>query len=126
MTAAAAESLGIRRVSLARRMVVFLAVLALALQSYITQTHIHDAGFGGAGKITTTQSSIPGKTPVHDSQADCPFCQAMIHAGVFAAPAAPLLNLPITLVQTVALVLAPRAVSSAVTHDWQSRAPPRL
>ncbi len=126
MTSATAQSLGIRRVSLARRIVVFIAVFALAFQSYITQTHIHDAGFGGKAQTSTTQSTAPSKTPLHDSQADCPFCQAMIHAGVFAAPATPLLHLPFTLVQTVALTFAPRGASSAAAHDWQSRAPPRL
>jgi hypothetical protein len=128
MTAAAAESFETRRISPARRFVVFVAVLAFALQSYITQTHIHDAsqGLGGIVKIATPQSPAQGKTPLHDGQSDCPFCQAVIHAGAFVASATPLLLLPSTLVETIALVFTARATSNAAAHDWQSRAPPRL
>lgn len=125
MTAAAAESLGIRRVGLARRIVVFVAVFAFALQSYIAQVHIHGAS-QGTGQLAAAQSHEPGKTPVHDGQTDCPFCQAIIHAGVFVAPAAPLLNLPFALIETVVPVVVPRAASNTVAHDWQSRAPPRF
>ena len=127
MTAAAAQTLGIRRASPARRFVVFIAALAFALQSYITQTHIHDAsqGLGGAVKIAATQSPAQGKAPLHDGRTDCPFCQAVIHAGAFVAAATPLLYLPFTLVETVALIFTARATSDAAAHDWQSRAPPR-
>jgi hypothetical protein len=127
MTAAAAESLEIRRLSPARRFVVFIAVLAFALQSYITQTHIHDEqqSFAGIVKITTSQSPAHGKTPL-DKPADCAFCQAVIHAGAFVASATPLLLLPFVWVETVALVFTARAACDAAAHDWQSRAPPRL
>jgi hypothetical protein len=124
MTAAAADYAGIQRSSLARRILVFVAVLAFALQSYIAQTHIHDVVFGGAAKITNTQS--PVKAPLHDSQGDCPFCQAVLHAGAFVASATPSLLLPFVWVKTVALVFTARAASHTAAHDWQSRAPPRL
>jgi hypothetical protein len=125
MTAAAAESPGIRRANPARRFVVFVAILAFAFQSYITQTHIHELQ-GFSGGVSTTHSPAPSKTPFHDSQTDCPFCQAVIHAGFFVASAAPALRLPVALVETVALVLIAPAASVAVAHDWQSRAPPRF
>jgi hypothetical protein len=104
------------------------AILAFALQSYMTQTHIHDAsqGIGGIVKIVATQPLGQGKAPLHDGQTDCPFCQAVIHAGVFVASATPLLLLPFAWAETVALVFAPRAAFDAAAHDWQSRAPPRL
>jgi hypothetical protein len=124
MTAAAADYAGLQRSSLARRMLVFVAILTFALQSYVAQTHIHDAAFGGAAKITHTQS--PVKAPAHDSQSDCPFCQAVLHAGAFIASATPSLFLPFVWVRTVALVLTARAASHTAAHDWQSRAPPRL
>jgi hypothetical protein len=124
MTAAAVEFSGIRRASPSRRFVVFVAALAFALQAYITQTHNHDAlQGGGIVKIATGQA--PGKTAPHDRRADCPFCQAMIHAGAFVASAVPSLLLPFVWVQTTTPVFAPRLVAGALAHDWQSRAPPR-
>lgn len=128
MTAAVAESPGTRRLSPARRFVVYIALFAFALQSYITQTHIHDGsqGFGGIAKIAATQPPAHGKAPFHDSKTDCPLCQAVIHAGIFVAPATPLLHLPFTLVETVAPVFTLAVASNATAHDWQSRAPPRL
>ena len=123
MTAAAAEYAGVRRSGLARRILVFVAVFAFALQSYIAQTHIHDAVLGGAAKIADTQS--PGKAPVHDSQSDCPFCQAVVHSGAFVASAAPLLLLPFVWIKTIAPDFAARAAAHTGAHDWQSRAPPR-
>jgi hypothetical protein len=128
MAAAAAESLEIRRLSPARRFVMFVAVLAFALQSFITQTHIHgDAqGLGGIVKIATAPSAAQGNAPLHHGTADCPFCQAVIHAGVFVASATPLLHLPFVWVKTVALFFTARADSGATAHHWQSRAPPRL
>ena len=117
-----------RRSGPARCFVVFIAVFAFALQSYVTQTHIHDASqvFGGVAKIAATQSPAPGKAPSHDNKADCPLCQAVIHAGIFVSPATPLLHLPFTLIETVVPVLTLAAASNATAHDWQSRAPPRL
>jgi hypothetical protein len=128
MTAAVAESPEKRRLSPARRFVVYIALFTFALQSYVTQTHIHDAsqGFGGIAKIAATQSPAPGKAPFHHNKADCPLCQAVVHAGFFVSPATPLLHLPFTLVETVAPVFTLAVASNATAHDWQSRAPPRL
>jgi hypothetical protein len=128
MAAAAAESSRMRRVGLARRVVVFIAAIAFALQSYITQTHIHHGsqGFGDSVKIAAAQSPAHGKTHPANDPADCPFCQAAIHAGVFVASAPPLLHLPFMWIETVALTYTATAASVTSAHDWQSRAPPRL
>jgi Protein of unknown function (DUF2946) len=128
VTATTTELLGMERSSPARRFVVFIAAFVFALQSYVVQTHIHDGSraFGGA-KIAAGQSPAQGKTPLdHNSRTECPFCQAVVHAGVFVASAPPLLTLPFAMVETVALVFAPRPASGAAAHDWRSRAPPRL
>jgi hypothetical protein len=128
VTGTTAELLEIQRASTARRFVVFIAAFAFVLQSYIAQTHIHDGSpaFGGAIKIATGQSPAPGNAPIDRSRTECPFCQAVIHVGVFVTSAPPLLALPFAMVETVALVVAPRPVSGATAHDWRSRAPPRL
>jgi len=126
MVAAAADSLRVRRSSPARRFTVFIAVLAFALQSYVTQTHVHgDAqGISEVIKITTSQVLGQHKAPANRA-ADCPLCQAVVHAGVFVASGALTLYLPFVWVKTVALVTITRASSHATAHDWQSRAPPR-
>jgi len=111
-----------RRLGPARRFVVFVAALAFALQSYIAQTHIHDGVPGFAPRLATGQ----GKLPADRGQADCPLCQAVIHVGVFVAPASLVLILPFAWVKTDLLVFTARAASAAAAHDWRSRAPPRL
>ncbi len=110
-----------RRSGLARRFVVFVAVFAFALQSFIAQTHIHAEALAGTAKVAATS----GQAPIDHSQADCPFCQAVTHVGSVVASAAPLLRLPFSWVETAALVLTAVAMSGSTAHDWQSRAPPR-
>jgi hypothetical protein len=103
---------------------VFIAVFAFALQSFIAQTHIHaeSLNLGGIVKVATTDPS--GKAPVDHSQADCPFCQAVMHVGSIVASVPPLLRLPYSWVETAALAFTAVATSGSAAHDWQSRAPP--
>jgi hypothetical protein len=110
-----------RRSGPARRFVVFIAVFAFALQSFIAQTHIHAESLAGIIKTVTT----PGKAPIDHGQADCPFCQAVTHVGSVVASAPPLLRLPYSWVETAALGFTAIAIFVATAHDWQSRAPPR-
>lgn len=107
----------------------FVAVLAFVLQSYVTQTHIHTAqpsSVGGASQ-THVLGQVPGqsKSPLDNSPVDCPFCQAIAFAGFFVIASPPLLHLPFAWVETDALIFTARTISRAITHDWQSRAPPR-
>src|SRR5580698_991754 len=87
LTGRAVELPGWRRLNPARRIVVFIAVLAFALQSYIAQTHIHDAwqtaeqAASNIVRLATQQSPAPDKSPFDHNRADCPFCQAVIHIG---------------------------------------------
>ena len=117
-----------RRIGPARRFVVFVAALALALQSYIAQTHVHDAlrSFDGTAKITDARSPAQNQSPFDHRSADCPLCQAVIHGGVFITPATLFLNLPFLWVETFRPAFTAPDASIASAHDWQSRAPPRL
>jgi cytochrome c553 len=110
-----------RRSAPARRFVVFIAVFAFALQSFIAQTHIHAEALVGVVKAAASA----GKASADHSLADCPFCQAVTHVGSVVASAPPLLRLPFTWVETAALVFAAVAITGADAHDWHSRAPPR-
>jgi hypothetical protein len=120
----AAKSIEMRRFGPARRFLVFFALFAFTLQSFIAQTHIHAESPASTVKIATTTSA--GKAPADHSQADCPFCQAVVHVGSVVASAPPLLRLPFSWVETTTLVFTAVAISSSTAHDWQSRAPPRV
>jgi hypothetical protein len=128
VAAAEAEYRGARRIGPVRHFVVFVVALALTLQAYIAQTHFHDAlrSFSGTAGIADARSPAQSGTPSDHRSADCPLCQAVIHGGVFIAPATLLLNLPFLWVETFMPAFAAPDASIASAHDWQSRAPPRL
>jgi hypothetical protein len=119
-----AKSLQINRLGGARSFVVFLAAIGLLLQSYVTQTHIH---FGppdtGAVSQTVSDAGTPAKGPL-DKAAGCPLCQAIVHAGAFVAPSAPVVTLSFSWVRTARLAFAALPTLGDIAHDWRSRAPP--
>jgi hypothetical protein len=128
MRIAAIEFAGVRRRSLGWRSVAWFLLLAFTLQSYVTQTHIHGAaqGVGGAA-IVKLLSKAPahGNSPSENSSTDCPYCQAIVHAGAFFMPVTPV---PIPLAvwsERIAPSIMASNVDSASAHDWHSRAPPR-
>jgi hypothetical protein len=128
VTAAGAKYRGVRRIGLARRLVVFVAALAITLQAYVAQTHRHDTfrSFDGTAKIADARSPAQNGSPFDHRSADCPLCQAVIHGGVFITPAILLLNLPFLWVETFMPAFTAPDASIASAHDWQSRAPPHL
>jgi hypothetical protein len=110
----------------ARGLVVFVAAIGLLLQSYLTQTHIHFGSYEIGGVLqAVAHKPVPAQGPL-DKAAACPFCQAIVYAGVFAAPSAPLVYLSFGWVRMARLAFAASPVSSDVAHDWRSRAPPRF
>ena len=128
VAAAAIGHSRIRRVGLARRLVVLVVAFSWALQCYIAQTHIHSLpqGLDGAVKTATERSSTPAKTPIDNSPMECPLCQAVMHAGAVVVSATPILNLTLAWIETVRLTVAVRPSFDVTMHQWQSRAPPRL
>jgi hypothetical protein len=119
-----------------RRVVLAVALLAFALQSYITQTHIHFAtsqvfGLSSADTFTPTAKIAHGKfapaknTPSNDDPANCPICQAAMHSGQFITPVATAFVLPSETVSIVPLAVAVLTASETLSHGWQSRAPPK-
>lgn len=119
-----------------RLAVLTLALITFALQSYITQTHIHFAstqafGLSGDNFVPTakpaTGKTAPSKqTPSNDDPANCPLCQAAAHSGQFVTPAAIGFSLPSEAIAIVPLAIAVLAASASVSHSWQGRAPPRI
>jgi hypothetical protein len=118
-----------------RRVVLALALLAFALQGYITQTHIHFAtghtfglsgdNFAPAVKLSGDKSTPAKKTPSNDDPANCPLCQAAAHSGQFITPSAIGFALPSETVAIVPLAIVVLTASEIISHGWQSRAPPR-
>ena len=103
------------------RFIACLILISFTLQSYITQTHIHNVA---PAVIAKTVSHAPGKAPVDDNPMDCPFCQAVAHDGMFFIPTSPLLFLSAVWIEMTALDLWLAASSGERAHNWQSRAPP--
>jgi hypothetical protein len=98
-----------------------LIVLAFSFQSYVAQTHIHDAApiTSDSAKSTHHNKSPLGNTPV-----ECPFCQAVAHDGTVFMPMAPVLFLSEQWIEMASPYFMLHGNAVAPVHDWQSRAPP--
>jgi hypothetical protein len=103
------------------RFIACLILISFTLQSYITQTHIHNVA---PAAIAKTVSHAPSKTPIDDNPMDCPFCQAVAHDGPFFLPTVPLLILSIEFVELSPPALRRHHLWETPAHIWQSRAPP--
>jgi hypothetical protein len=112
------------RRSAGRLVLVGALLLALIVQAFATQTHIHGQ-FPDTAASQANHAPGHGKLPLNDDPARCPICQEIVHAGQFVAPAwlSPfLLILAISTIE-IANVLMPRF--DAVSHSWRGRGPPR-
>jgi hypothetical protein len=118
-----------------RSIVLALALLAFALQSFITQTHVHFAStqafglsgdnFTPAAKQTGGKTAPSKKVPSNDDPANCPLCQAAAHSGQFITPSAISFALPSETIAIVPLAIVVLTASETLSHGWQGRAPPR-
>jgi hypothetical protein len=109
------------------RAIAWILLVAFTLQSYVTQTHIHgitQSFEGGAIAKRLAQSPAHENAPADRSAQDCPFCQAIIHSGVFFAPAAPFIPQPVWVGSVVQSIVVQAAVAAVAILGWQSRAPP--
>jgi len=90
-----------------------LALLTFTVQTYVTQTHIHNVA---------ASKQAPGKL---DDQASCAVCQAALHGGHYLTPQASSF-MPLMLTG-IGVALATRVVFlvQSVSHAWTSRGPPR-
>ncbi|MBV9569849.1 MAG: hypothetical protein JO056_01230 [Alphaproteobacteria bacterium] len=119
-----------------RTIVAGVALLAFALQSYLTQTHIHltpalTASTQIAGEkdaadknFASKRAAPKQKAPANDDPLKCPTCQAMGYAGHFVSPAAAMLLLPGIAVSILPLVVPPLSPRASPSHNWQGRGPP--
>lgn len=136
-----------RKISAWRSSLTFLALFAFAVQSFVTQTHIHRM-WAESAVSTTAAQSLPSitaeksaaaaiavasratrpepKDPYapNEDPANCPLCQEILHAGHYIAPVAVALPLPMAApIGTVVFVQA-LLHRASTSHGWRSRAPP--
>jgi len=100
-------------------------LLALVVQGYATQTHIHKQSSATvSAALKAGGSPKHDDFPVNDDPANCPICQQIIHAGQFVAPA---WLIPFLLILAISKIeIATLAVPhfDSVSHNWRSRGPP--
>lgn len=102
-------------------------LLSVFFQSYVAQTHIHDAGrlFAQVTAATASAAGPDVPAPGDEDNANCLLCQAALHAGSFAAPAILAILLPAMLFLGLAEALPSRPARILLaSHGWRSRAPP--
>ena len=124
-----------------RVVVASVALVAFALQSYLTQTHIHSAAPQSAsisigflnGKfplsIAAKRDAHPApqkNAPARDDSGKCPICQAMGYAGQFITPPAASFILPSQAISIVSFAAIILSTFEAASHNWQGRAPPQI
>ena len=108
-----------------RQFLVAFMLLALVVQGYATQTHIHKQNVSTvSAAFKASGSPRHDNFPVNDDPANCPVCQQILHAGQFVAPAWLLPFLLIAAVSTIEITTAALPHYDAVSHSWRGRGPP--
>jgi hypothetical protein len=108
------------------RAIAWILLVTFTLQSFITQTHIHGA-FNTGATLAAPVTNAPAhkNAPAENGKAECPFCQAIVHAGAFHAPPAQTLVLPVSGAKMAASFFVAATFVSVSSHLWHSRAPPQ-
>ncbi len=129
MSAASAHRSGLSRSGAWRLVVTWILLFAFALQSYVTQTHVHGAPALAerAPMVEVVGQSVhDGASPAHDEAIACPFCQAIAVAGAFFSPAGAALGALVVRAQAASLPpIAVGLVIAPAGFSWRSRAPPQ-
>lgn len=111
-----ASSTAHRPAQLARLWITLFALFAFTLQAYVTQSHVHAAAIS---------KQLPGKLPAGDDQANCPLCQAVLHAGQYVTPSAGGFVPLILTAYGIFVATHIAAAVQSVSHSWNSRGPPQ-
>jgi hypothetical protein len=112
----------------ASRLVTLFALLALFLQSFALQTHIHRLASPQPAAIEQAFQApplAPLKSQDPLDQGGCRLCQEIAHSGLLAGPAVASFSI-VPAVTAVSFFLESFGVAAtAPPFAWQSRAPPR-
>jgi hypothetical protein len=111
--------------------------LALAIQCFVVQTHIHIPG-----EATGLDASVAGKwsqavslavqartvagTPADQPHDKYPLCQELSNAGHFIASAPILVALPVSVAPAILFFAEIATDTAAISHSWHSRGPPHI
>jgi hypothetical protein len=120
-----------------RPLLALVGIFAIAIQSFVVQTHIH-APLAGASMaaaqsdVLGVSAAVPGGDlyPIHgkfsssDDASNCRLCQELFYAGRFVAPSTAVLLLPIFFSLLLVVFAHSAMVSTARAYIWRSRAPP--
>ena len=120
-----------------RLLLTLFCLLAFSFQSYIAQTHIHIPGTTDPGisalvsvhapvSVNAKKQGEHKQLPANDDTANCPLCQAVLHAGIFLTPALLVLLLPDTRAAIGPVLIVVPHREGAPSHAWHSRGPPQL
>ena len=108
-----------------RPFLVAFMLLALVVQGYATQTHLHrQDGSTVSAALKADGSPKHDNFPVNDDPANCPACQQISHAGQYVAPAWLLPFLVLDAASTIEITTAVLLHYDAVSHSWRGRGPP--
>jgi len=120
-----------------RILVIALALLALTIQVFGVQGHVHRLHAGADAQGASQQASLAGSAghsstgarhhslPGDDDPAKCPFCQQMGQSQQLVACTLALVAFCYLVIVGFVATEKSAPVLLAVRHSWQSRAPPR-
>jgi hypothetical protein len=115
-----------------------LALLAIVIQCFVVQAHIHaPIGVGtllpastglaqpGTDSDNGTANLPRGKFPGGDDPSNCRLCQELVHSGRFVTPSAALLIVPLVITLWLLVLSKTSPTPLLGSHTWRSRAPPQ-
>jgi hypothetical protein len=107
-----------------RLVLIAFAALALFLQSYAAQTHIHERS---AAAVTAFVQGDTGKhhQPLSDDSDNCPLCHSF-YSGQYVAPSLAAWFLPILAVSIIDVTTGVSPHYDTVSHSWRGRGPPHI
>ena len=118
-----------------------LCLLAVALQSFVVQTHIHVpqasvkvqpisfitliAATAAVPDAASGQTSLPAdQYPINRDPANCPLCKELTHSGQYVSSAAVLATIPFPVSVNFIVFREIAPTRFAASHTWRGRAPP--
>ena len=124
-----------------RPILAFIGIFAIALQSFVVQTHIHNpqaAAVLGLAQVPSPDAAAGiaknapdnGTTTSHgkfssgDDTSNCRLCQELFHAGRFIAPSSTVLLVPLILSVWLIVFAHSAPIPRVGAYIWRSRAPP--
>jgi hypothetical protein len=115
----------------------FCGVVALAIQSFVVQTHIHRAqtaaivavetSAAGAAASDNRRADIPApvdRYPPGGDPANCPLCQEFAHAALILHSSVDPVILPERTAVVIAAISKPAHYRNSDSYNWRGRAPP--